>query len=328
MPQGQKLNGHPGRESVRETSAHDTGQRGYRQSSLEIEFLDNRLLLLKRHFALFVDPGTPSGRNPQQTNENTSKNYTARGGSKNLGQENAAEDRGHQSSKSSTKTQHDSHSQRESQVAHRQAKRQSADTPQESEEDNPKDDRSGSLREDLQQVSCEQHAEKPWRDAPAKEAPDQPIGLPGPSPHTAVGHIEACGGQTAEPVEENTESRIWGHRNLERESDMKHLFQWRHRLIWQQAFWLNEKSSHFSLPACVDLSPCHAGASFLEVFGFQITHQKAIWAQEERVVVPAGFLKGSLHLRPDSAMSLFVFLDSLGFHLENKADAWHGISHW
>src|SRR5882724_8025336 len=92
MPQGQKLNGHPGRESVRETSAHDTGQRGYRQSSLEIEFLDNRLLLLKRHFALFVDPCNSSGRNPQQTNENTSKNYSARGGSKNLGKENAAED--------------------------------------------------------------------------------------------------------------------------------------------------------------------------------------------------------------------------------------------
>ncbi len=46
---------------------------------------------------------------------------------------------------------------------------------------------------------------------PAEEAADQPVHLPGPLPDAPLGHVEAAGGEAAEPVDEDAQEGIRDH---------------------------------------------------------------------------------------------------------------------
>ena len=90
----------------------------------------------------------------------------------------------------------------------------------------------------------------------------------------------------AEPVEENTQSRIRDHRTLAAASDMKDLFERRHSLIRQDPFRLDKKSSHLTLPAFVDLTARHPSARTFEAFGFQVADEQTVFTQKQRIIVP------------------------------------------
>ena len=104
---------------------------------------------------------------------------------------------------------------------------------------------------------------------------------------------------------------------------MKDFFQRLHGAIGQHAVGLNEKVAHLALPALVDFPLGHSGTGALKVLRLQIANQKAIVAQEQRVIVLSSFAQGRRHLGPHVAMSLFVFLDPLGLDLQHKADTLH-----
>jgi hypothetical protein len=82
-----------------------------------------------------------------------------------------------------------------------------------------------------------------------------------------------------------------------------------------------EEGSHLELPAGVDGLELHEGLCAGEVVGFKIADQKAIGAEKQRVVAPAGAAKGVEHLGPDSSVATFVFVEQVGADLEEEADA-------
>src|SRR6266849_335106 len=104
---------------------------------------------------------------------------------------------------------------------------------------------------------------------------------------------------------------------------VKNFLQRLHGAIRQRAIWLNEEVTHLALPAVVDFAFGHASPSALKVFRLEIADEKAIVAQEQRVIVPSGFAKGRQHLRPHAAMATLVLLEPFWFYLQDKTDTLH-----
>src|SRR5262249_11123770 len=61
----------------------------------------------------------------------------------------------------------------------------------------------------------------------------------------------------------------------------------------------------------------------LKIFSLEVADQQAVFAQEERVVVPSRLAEGIQHLRPDLSVSPLVFIESFGLYLQHKADSFH-----
>jgi hypothetical protein len=93
---------------------------------------------------------------------------------------------------------------------------------------------------------------------------------------------------------------------------MKHFLQREHSAIRRNAWRIHKEAGHLPLPASVNLPLRHEAARTLEVFGFEIADQQAIGAEKERVVTPAGFTQGLLHLFPDGTMAPLIFFNALG----------------
>ena len=72
-----------------------------------------------------------------------------------------------------------------------------------------------------------------------------------------------------------------------------------------------EEGGHFGLPAGVDGVGLHGGAALREVVGFKIADEEAVGAEEDGVVLPAGFLQGGEHLGPDARVAFLVLRDFL-----------------
>src|SRR5580693_8752660 len=107
---------------------------------------------------------------------------------------------------------------------------------------------------------------------------------------------------------------------------MKNLFERGHGLVGQEALGLHEESGHLALPAFVHFARSHTGACALEVFGLEITDQEAICAEEERIVVPAGFAEGADHFWPNRTVAFFVFGEKFPFHLKHETDSLHAFT--
>src|SRR5438045_140951 len=94
--------------------------------------------------------------------------------------------------------------------------------------------------------------QKPRRDDPAEKAANEPVGFPSPAFHAAIRNIKASGGETSEPVKEDSKCGIWDQKRLDEMLDMKDLFQRLHCLVWKQTPRLDKKISHLRLPSSVD----------------------------------------------------------------------------
>src|SRR5690349_13001864 len=107
---------------------------------------------------------------------------------------------------------------------------------------------------------------------------------------------------------------------------MEHLFERLHGAIGQGASRLDKKAGHFFLPTFVDLTTSHASPSSFEVFCLEVSDQQSVWTQEQGVVVPSRFAQGCQHLGPYAAVAGLVFVEPIGSHLQNEADALHLVS--
>jgi len=92
---------------------------------------------------------------------------------------------------------------------------------------------------------------------------------------------------------------------------MKDLFYGNHYLIGGGPGRKDEERSHLALPAVVDVAPMHFSYGLREIGGFQVSDKKAVRAQEEGIIDPAGVAKGVDHLRPHFAVSGFVFFEPI-----------------
>src|SRR6478609_9242690 len=61
-------------------------------------------------------------------------------------------------------------------------------------------------------IPGQQRGHKPWGDNPAKDATDQPIGLPGPLSDAPVWRVETAGSEAAQPMEDDSQRRVSSHR--------------------------------------------------------------------------------------------------------------------
>src|SRR6185312_8910315 len=61
-------------------------------------------------------------------------------------------------------------------------------------------------------IPGQQRGHKPGGDNPAKDATDQPIGLPGPLSDAPVWRVETAGSEAAQPMEDNSQRRVSIHR--------------------------------------------------------------------------------------------------------------------
>jgi hypothetical protein len=106
---------------------------------------------------------------------------------------------------------------------------------------------------------------------------------------------------------------------------VKHFFKSHHRLIGVRFADLFEERRHLRLPALVHLALRHAIKSRLKVVRFQVADEQSLLAQEERLIVPAGVAQGLEHVRPDLCVAAFIFVQPIGFDLEQKTDTLHRV---
>jgi len=95
---------------------------------------------------------------------------------------------------------------------------------------------------------------------------------------------------------------------------MKDFFERCHGSVGHSAVHLNKKVCHVALPPCIDFSLGHTSAGVLEVFGLEISDQKTVRAQEQRVIIPSCLAERSpFPARPsgDVLCTLEVFPASL-----------------
>ena len=67
------------------------------------------------------------------------------------------------------------------------------------------------LMKNLREISRHGEGENPGRDDPTEETAHEPVGFPGPMLHAAIRNVEAAGGESAQPVEEDAEYGIRIH---------------------------------------------------------------------------------------------------------------------
>ena len=64
---------------------------------------------------------------------------------------------------------------------------------------------------DADDVGDEDEGEAEWGDDPCGEALDEPVDLPRPAPDATEGDEVSGGGETAYPVKDDSQKRIWSH---------------------------------------------------------------------------------------------------------------------
>lgn len=94
MLQCQRLDRIARGQTVGETSTHDAGKQGNSDALTQVKFPNRRFLLLGRHDAIFGNSCQTRRRDTDEANENSKKNYAARGSSDNLVHELTTEDGG------------------------------------------------------------------------------------------------------------------------------------------------------------------------------------------------------------------------------------------
>ena len=121
----------------------------------------------------------------------------------------AIKDRWHKRAESSTKPKSHRHAESNPQLAHRETKSEAADAPNNTQDVGPNQRRArcgGDVAEEVKHQQAGQHRRG---DNPTEDASDDPIGLPGPSFHAAIGNVETGGCEATEPVEEDAECEVY-----------------------------------------------------------------------------------------------------------------------
>jgi hypothetical protein len=187
------------------------GEGGHQDPFPEVELLDGILLLLVGHLAVLGDPRQARDGDSRQADRHPEEDHLTRVRPEDRGEELAAEDRRHERPERRAVAQGHRHAQRHPQIAHRQAERQPAQAPQHAPEVGPADRIGRRLVQDGPQIVGPERGNYPRGDDPTEEPADEPVDLPGPAAHAAIGGVEAAGRQTAEPVEEDAEKGIRNH---------------------------------------------------------------------------------------------------------------------
>ena len=107
----------------------------------------------------------------------------------------------------------------------------------------------GASRSTAKQVVGHGQRQNPGRDDPAEESASQPIGLPSPALHAAIGNVKAAGSEAAEPVKKDPECRVWIHFipvNSDANLQMEDFFQRLHGAIGQHAVRLHKEAAHLA----------------------------------------------------------------------------------
>src|SRR5919106_3863063 len=89
---------------------------------------------------------------------------------------------------------------------------------------------------------------------------------------------------------------------------------------------VGEEVGHLGLPAGVYLGGGHPGERLLQRRSFDVADEQPVFAQEQRVVVPAGCGQCREHVWPDGRVSRLVLVDPVGFDLELETHALHDRS--
>ena len=99
----------------------------------------------------------------------------------------------------------------EAEVADGEAEGETADAPEGSPEEGVVDAGGGGFVKDAEEVGDEEGGEDDGGDDPCGEALDEPVDLPRPAPDAAEGNEVGGGCETADPVKDDSEKRIWPH---------------------------------------------------------------------------------------------------------------------
>src|SRR5664279_3805315 len=156
-------------------------------------------------------PALPAKAMPPQADRDAEQDHLSRSGVEHLVDEFAVEDGRHDRAKGGTVAERDRHAERHPQVAHAEPEGEASDSPHHAPEVAPEEGGIRCFPQHPWQIAGQDHAQRDRRDDPAEEATDQPVRLPGPALHAAVGNIETAGCQSAQPVKEYAQNGIRCH---------------------------------------------------------------------------------------------------------------------
>ncbi len=204
---GQRL---PGGKAVGEAGAHHAAERRDQHALAEVELANRRGLLFGRELALLRSPSQAAQRDAEQADADAEKDHASRGAGGDLG-DLAADDRRNQRPERGAVAERHGHAERDAEIAHGESERQTAESPQHAKRIRPHERASGRRQKRRPEIRDEEPGKDPGRDDPAEHAADEPVGLPGPSAHAAIGNVETGRGQAAYPVVQHSQHWIRTH---------------------------------------------------------------------------------------------------------------------
>jgi len=203
-----------GVETEGEETAHDAGEDGDGESLAEVVVgFSGFGFFFGRDFALFRHAGGSVDGDADDADENAEQDDLARGLVED-GKELAVIDRRDDGSECSTETESDGVSESDAEVAYGEAEGEASGTPEDAPEDRIVD--AGRVLtiggvEDSEGVGDEDPGEDDGCDDPCGEALDEPIDLPRPALDAAEGDEIGGGGESSDPVKDDTKKRIRSH---------------------------------------------------------------------------------------------------------------------
>ena len=116
-----------------------------------------------------------------------------------------------ESAEGGAETEGDGVAESEAKITDGETEGESADAPEDSPEKGVVNAGGRGFAKNADEVGNEDEGEDEWGDDPCGEALDDPIDLPRPAPDATEGDEVGGGGETAYPVVDNAEKRIWSH---------------------------------------------------------------------------------------------------------------------
>ena len=208
---GDGSDGCAGLETEGEEGAHDAGEDGYGEAFGErVVGFAGFGFLFGGDFALFREAGGSVDGYGDETDGDAEEDDLA-GGLVEDGVDGAVVDGWDEGSEGGAETEGDGVAEGETEVSDGEAEGDAADAPEDSPEKGIVDAGGGGFAKDADDVGNEDEGEDKWGDNPCGETLDDPIDFPRPAPDATEGDEVSGGGETAHPVKDNAQKRIWSH---------------------------------------------------------------------------------------------------------------------